>query len=207
MKAALGLHKDCFAAVPSEKDYHDSQLLAEKIANESVCVLRQNKEVIPVSREKISKVLTISLTRNDYVLPDKDLETVDEELRKRGIEVDHLNNPERSVIDEIYEKYDRIFVNTTSVSHANLQLRLTGNQMMFFWHYRFNDLKNKFVFTSFGSPYTLYEQPYLDNLLCVWGISKVSQKAAVRAWLGEIPITGKLPVRKYKKKIKRFEIG
>ena len=76
---------------------------------------------------------------------------------------------------------------------------------MFFWHYKFIDYKNKFVFTSFGTPYTLYDQPYLDNLICVWGISRVAQKAAVKAWLGEIPMNGVLSVRPHKKKIKPFE--
>lgn len=205
MKAALNLHKDCFAPALTGEDLARHQQFAEKIADEAVCVIRENKEVVPVAKEKLQKVLTISMLRNDHVLPDPDLETVDAELRARGIHVDHLRNPERRIISEIYGKYDRIFINIPSLSHANLSLQLTGNQMMFFWHYRFNDLKNKFVFTSFGTPYTLYYQPYLDNLICVWGISQVSQKAAVRAWLGEIPMNGKMPVRPHKTRIKRYE--
>lgn len=205
LKAALGLYKDCFAPVPAEEEYARHQQLAEKYAEESVCLLRENKAVIPVKKENIKKVLTISLIRQGNMIPNLELETVDEELRKRGIEVDHMRDPERDIIPEIYEKYDRIFVNTCSLSHANLQLRLTGAPSMFFWHYKFIDYKNKFVFTSFGTPYTLYDQPYLDNLICVWGISRVAQKAAVKAWLGEIPMNGVLPVRPHKKKIKPFE--
>lgn len=205
MKAALGLHKDCFGAVPSDEEYAEHEALAEKYAEEAVCVLRENKAVIPIAKEKIRKVLTISLVRQGNMLLNLDFATVDEELRKRGLQVDHMNNPDRAIIPEIYEKYDRIFVNTCSLSHANLQLRLTGEPSMFFWHYKFIDFKDKFVFTSFGTPYTLYDQPYLDNLICVWGISEVSQKAAVKAWLGEIPMDAKCPVRPYRKKIKPFE--
>lgn len=205
MKAALGLHKDCFGTVPSDEEYAEHEALAEKYAAESVCVLRENKAVVPVKKEEIRKVLTISLVRQGNMIPNLDFETVDEELRKRGLEVDHMNNPDRAVIPEIYEKYDRIFVNTCSLSHANLQLRLTGEPSMFFWHYKFIDYKDKFVFTSFGTPYTLYDQPYLDNLICVWGITKVAQKAAVKAWLGEIPMDAKCPVRPHRKKIKPFE--
>ncbi len=205
LKAALGLHKDCFAPVPSDEEYAANQALADRYAGEAVCCLRENKSVVPVKKEGLKKVLTISLVREGNMLGDLDLEIVDEELRKRGIEVDHLRNPHRDIIPEIYEKYDRIFVNTSSLSHANLQLKLTGPVSMFFWHYKFIDLKDKFVFTSFGTPYTLYDQPYLDNLICVWGISEASQRAAVKAWLGEIPMNGVLPVRPYKKKIKPIE--
>ena len=205
LKAALGLHKDCFGAVPSEEEYAAHKALAEKYADEAVCLLRENKAVIPVKKEDIKKVLTISLVRKGNMIPNLEFETVDEELRKRGIEVDHLRDPSRDIIPEIYEKYDRIFVNMCSLSHANLPLRLAGEPSMFFWHYKFIDFKDKFVFTSFGTPYTLYDQPYLDNLICVWGITEASQKAAVKAWLGEIPMDAKLPVRPYCKKVKPFE--
>ena len=205
LKAALGLYKDCSGPVPSEEEYATHKSLAEKYAEESVCVLRENRDVVPVGKEKLKKVLTISLVRQGNLIPNLDFEIVDEELRKRGIEVDHLRDPDRAVIPEIYEKYDRIFVNTCSLSHANMQLRLTGAPSMFFWHYKFIDYSGKFVFTSFGTPYTLYDQPYLDNLICVWGITEVAQKAAVKAWLGEITMNGVLPVRPHKKKIKPFE--
>lgn len=205
MKARLGLHRDCFGVVPSEEEYAAHGLLAQKIADEAVCILRENPEVVPVKKEKLHKVLTISLIRQGNLIPGMELATVDEELRKRGIEVDHLDNPSRDIIPEIYEKYDRIFVNTASLSHANLQLKLTGEPSMFFWHYKFIDYAGKFVFTSFGTPYTLYDQPYLDNFICVWGFTQVCQRAAVKAWLGEIPMSGKLPVRPYKKKIRAIE--
>lgn len=205
MKARLGLYKDCFGPVPTAEDYDRHQQLAQKYADESICVLRANEKAVPVKKEKLKKVLTISLVRQGNCIPGLDFETVDEELRKRGIEVDHLLNPDREMIPEIYGKYDRIFVNTSSLSHANLQLRLTGEPSMFFWHYKFIDYPDKFVFTSFGTPYTLYDQPYLDNLICVWGITQVAQKAAVKAWLGEIPMSGVLPVRPHKKQIRRIE--
>ncbi|MCB0025345.1 MAG: hypothetical protein KDD91_20075, partial [Caldilinea sp.] len=49
-------------------------------------------------------------------------------------------------------------------------------------------------YTSFGSPYLLYELPALPNLLCAYGDAQVSQRAAVRVWLGELPAQGVLPV-------------
>jgi hexosaminidase len=50
------------------------------------------------------------------------------------------------------------------------------------------------VVVSFGSPYLLSAFPNVPAYLLAWGGQDVSQRAAARALLGEIPITGKLPV-------------
>ena len=75
MKAALGLHKDCFGTVPSDEEYAEHEALAEKYAAESVCVLRENKAAVPVKKEEIRKVLTISLVRQGNMIPNLDFET------------------------------------------------------------------------------------------------------------------------------------
>jgi hypothetical protein len=51
------------------------------------------------------------------------------------------------------------------------------------------------LYTSFGSPYVLHEMPHLPNLLAAYGSSAVSQRAAVKVWLGEIEAQGDCPVR------------
>ncbi len=50
-------------------------------------------------------------------------------------------------------------------------------------------------FTSFGNPYVLHEMPHLPNLLAAYGNSAVSQRAAVKVWLGEIEAQGDCPVK------------
>jgi beta-N-acetylhexosaminidase len=47
---------------------------------------------------------------------------------------------------------------------------------------------------SFGSPYVLQAFPSLPTYLVAWSGVDVSQRAAARALLGEIPIAGRLPV-------------
>ena len=49
--------------------------------------------------------------------------------------------------------------------------------------------------TAFGTPYVLHEMPHLPNLLATYSESAVSQRAAVKAWLGEIEVQGDCPVR------------
>lgn len=47
---------------------------------------------------------------------------------------------------------------------------------------------------SFGDPYLLGQLPHTCTYLLAWSDAPVSQHAAARALLGEIPITGRLPI-------------
>jgi beta-N-acetylhexosaminidase len=50
------------------------------------------------------------------------------------------------------------------------------------------------VVTTFGNPYVLTQFPNISTYVLAWGQIEVSQRAAARALLGEIAITGKLPI-------------
>jgi beta-N-acetylhexosaminidase len=50
------------------------------------------------------------------------------------------------------------------------------------------------VVTTFGNPYVLTQFPDVSTYVLAWGQTEVSQRAAARALLGEIPIGGKLPI-------------
>jgi beta-N-acetylhexosaminidase len=51
------------------------------------------------------------------------------------------------------------------------------------------------VVTSFGSPYVLSQLQRAGTRVLAWGGEDVSQRAAVRALMGEIDVTGRLPIR------------
>jgi beta-N-acetylhexosaminidase len=50
------------------------------------------------------------------------------------------------------------------------------------------------VLTSFGSPYVLSQLERVGTRVLAWGGEDVSQRATVRALMGEIPVTGRLPI-------------
>ena len=50
------------------------------------------------------------------------------------------------------------------------------------------------VVISFGSPYLLSFFPSIPTYVVAWGGAQVSQRAAARGLLGELPITGTLPI-------------
>ncbi|MFW6330929.1 MAG: hypothetical protein ACOC3J_04315, partial [Gemmatimonadota bacterium] len=47
---------------------------------------------------------------------------------------------------------------------------------------------------SFGDPYLLRQLPDVGTYLLAWSRAEVSQEATARALLGEIPVTGRLPI-------------
>jgi beta-N-acetylhexosaminidase len=50
------------------------------------------------------------------------------------------------------------------------------------------------LFVSFGSPYAIWEFPWVHNFVCGYSRTDNVQKAYARALLGEIPFQGQLPV-------------
>jgi hypothetical protein len=120
---------------------------------------------------------------------------VDEELRKRGLLVDHLPGMSHADLIARAGEYDAVFVNVVMYPHARIgTIRLTGEVAMPFWEAFWVD-HPRVIFTAFGSPYLLYELPHLPNLWAAYGNSPASQTAAVKAWLGEIEPRGNCPVK------------
>ena len=206
LKASLNLFKDPFGDDFNPGEFEQCKNVIEEVSNKSVTVLRQAKlGQLPVSPEKHPKVLTVSLIRHNNKLPNCELELVDKELKARGFEVDHLTNPTDKQLLDALKVYDRIFINLTTQNHGGMQLRLAGKPALAFWHSFFTHAPEKVVYTSFGSPYVLYDHPFFENCTCVWGCYQACQRSAVKYWCGEIQADGVLPVRPHKTKIKRWE--
>jgi beta-N-acetylhexosaminidase len=195
MKARLNLH--CLVEEPelSDAELKEHQLAAQALADRSITLLRANQNT-PVNLRPGDRVLTITLTY-DNGRPDIErwLPEIDTALRDRGLLVDHLDNPNSQVLFEKGAEYAMIFTNVVIYPHALFgTVRMTGSMMDFFWNGFYANFSNT-VFTSFGSPYLLYEQPHLPNLYLAYGHSQASQRAAVKAWLGEMEATGRCPVK------------
>lgn len=126
--------------------------------------------------------ITIKYPEPKGFLPDE-LDVIDIELEKRGLIVDHMFNPLLREIFDKADKYEKIFVNMFVIPHSRAgTVRLTGETILPFWR-AFWVEHPKAVFTSFGSPYHLYECPHLPNMVLAYGPSECSQKAAVKVLL------------------------
>jgi len=194
MKARIGLHKmePCPKVTPLRKKEFEADAL--RMAQKSIILYRKNTAT-PLHLKPGAKVLTVTLRYDGGNAKFSDpLGTVDEELRARGFRVTHLENPSHVKLKRKARQFDAVFLNFSIAPHALLgAVRVIGSSVMSLWRAFWLECPNA-VFTTFGSPYHIYEFPHLPNYWMVCSQSKVSQRAAVQAWLGECRATAKSPV-------------
>ena len=195
LKARLGLHESVCGPRMKREQLDEHQSLADTVADKSITIIR-NDENIPAKLNRGARILTVTIKYPEpkTFLP-SELQVVDQELERRGFVVDHSLNPSHREILERIDEYERVFLNIFIMPHARPgTVRITGELVSPFWRAFWVD-HPKVIFTSFGSPYHLYEMPHLPNMILTYGPTESSQRAAVKVWLGEMPGQGICPVK------------
>lgn len=166
---------------------------ADEIGERSISIVRNSDNLLPLQLKAGDKVLTVSCDfSGDTRGVVKNLDVVDDELRRRGIEVDHLDNPSGSELAKVAGLYAVVFMNLHVMPKYGTT-RMSGTLTDAFWD-AFWPEHEHVVFTAFGDPYKLYEMPYAPNYVMTYSNTPSSQKAVVRVWLGELDAVGKIPV-------------
>lgn len=198
MKARLGLHRGPFGPKPSDAEKSEYRQAAQVMADKSITVLRSDGRP-PLKLAPGSRVLTVTiapLSSRPGLAPRPELEAFDDELRQRGFQVEHLLNPSDDLLLTKAAEHDTVFLNLMVLPYMVMGTirNLVGHIGQWKWRSLFME-HPRVAFTSFGNPYVLHEMPHLPNLLAAYGSSDVSQRAAVKVWLGEIEPQGDCPVR------------
>jgi beta-N-acetylhexosaminidase len=198
LKARLNLHRDPFGPQPSAADKSRYQQAAQAMAEGSITVLRSDGRP-PIGLEPGCRVSTVTighLSPYSRFRSMPDLDAFDDELRQRGFQVEHLLNPEDDLLVAKAADCDVVFINLLALPYMVLGTirNLAGHLGHWKWRSLFMDHR-QVLYTSFGNPYVLHEMPHLPNLLAAYGDSDVSQRAAVKVWLGAIEGQGSCPVR------------
>lgn len=175
----------------------DIEALGQEIADRSVTVIRNAKGLFPQKDLKPgSKILQVVIQSNIDVGRGRNaMNVVEDELRARGMEVTTMINPKHYEVKDAPEKYDCVLFNIRIdvTNYLGGTLRIGWEQVMTLW--RGYLMKHpKLIFTSFGDPYKLYDYPFAPTYINVYSSSQNSQRAFVKALLGEIEVTGKSPV-------------
>ena len=193
MKERLGLlrGRDVPSISGSELESHKDW--SREVAERSITIVRDAKKTLPLQPKAGAKLLTISITYDATPPKYQDVLIIDEELRTRGFEVDHLVNPSHNEILSNAADYEVIFVNFNVTPHAVKGTIRVCDPIFSFWR-SFWLQHPRVVFTSFGNPYTLYEMPSVPNMINAYSNTPSSQRAAVKAWLGEIAPNAQNPV-------------
>ncbi|MBQ4518012.1 MAG: glycoside hydrolase family 3 protein [Clostridia bacterium] len=169
--------------------------LATEIAEKSLCLVRNYGKEVPLSLKPGDKIFIANIKNIEGGgLPAGSLDFVEEELRNRGFNVVSRDNPHRGDMEEMADAAV-VLVNCkiSSQDYNGGSLRIGWPQIAPFW--RGEVLKHPHViFTSFGDPYKLHDFPFLKTYINTFSFSEYTQKAFVKALLGEIPFQGKSPV-------------
>ncbi len=198
LKARLNLHRDAFGPKPSDADKRSYQQAAQAMADKSITLLRGGDH-LPVDLQAGYRVLTVTIgasSQFNRFMPPRELAAFDEELRTRGFQVEHLLNPDDEELLAKASEADVVFMNLLMLPYMVLgtMQNLVGHLGRWRWRSLFID-HPQVCHTAFGNPYVLHEMPHLPNLLAAFGDSEVSQRAAVKVWLGEINAQGECPVK------------
>lgn len=197
MKEQAGVLDGNAAAAPDPG--LDIKRIGQKIAEKSIKIVRNAKNVLPVKLEAGDKVLVINIQRVEearVISPFvRYMDTFEEELRGRGLIVESVTNPGHTMVKEKMQDAKTVFVNCKIGVHDYLggSLRIAWPNIMLFWRgFLFNH--PSVVFTSFGDPYKLHDFPYLYTYVNAFSSAESTQRAAVQVLLGEKPCVAKNPV-------------
>lgn len=171
--------------------------LAQTIADRGVVLARDSAQLVPLaSAPQPRRVLSITYARR----PDLGAGTsFNAELRRGGLALSaaYVNAdesaPNLAAVLSAADSADIVLLG----SYVNISSTTATASAPPAFSELVSELRRRarsVVFVAFGSPYAIAQAPGHASYLIAWGGSPVSQRAAARALLGEIPITGTLPI-------------
>ncbi|MGH9935349.1 MAG: glycoside hydrolase family 3 protein, partial [Blastocatellia bacterium] len=197
-KAALGLHIKRQVdlgevdRVVSNPRFNE---IAQRIADHSITLARDERKLLPLDPK--ARLLNITFTDEE----DRAITKVFvDELRSRVAQVESLLLDHRSTESDVSRLLARLDENKFDAVIFSVAVRARsgkGSVALPPTGKRLSDelIKRKppLIVISFGNPYLLAEMPEAPAYLLAYSPFAVSQRAAVKAALGEIEINGKLP--------------
>ncbi len=199
LKAKIGLHKkmtgeekekrlDIFKASPFKKD-------AIELAEKSITLISDSKNIIPLKLKRGAKIASVLITNREEEF---NASVFNKYFTKAGYEVIPFINPDAEMM------YDR-------VANKEFDLVITGLFFPIQWGWSAPRMHGPYVrslmsgyyiahpgvrsiFVSFDSPSRVFEIAAMDPFFATYGASPSAQEAVAKAILGEIAVTGKVPI-------------
>jgi len=161
--------------------------IAQEIADRSITLVRNDNESVPLGRRRLLSIAFTDEANRAVAGP------FIEELRRGGAEVESTVLDNRSTAVELEYVRARLAETVDPVIYSlfvpgplpPLALRLAE---------QISKIRPPAVVISFGNPYLLTAIPKGPAYIAAYGPHPVSQRAAARAMLGNIDISGRLPV-------------
>lgn len=169
--------------------------VAREVAERSLTLVRDERGLIPFGPDA-RRVLVVTYAEIDDPLAGRIFE---QQLEQAGAEVEAVRVDNRTTPaewEELRARADGVDRVVASMYEAPRESRGTigveGGIAAFVEE--LSAAGAPIVAVSFGNPYLLSGFPSVPAYLLAWSGAEVSQRAAARALMGEIPITGTLPI-------------
>jgi beta-N-acetylhexosaminidase len=201
LKARLGLTRSRLVPLDSVRAVVGDSAhvaLAQRVANRGLVLAKDSLGLVPLGSGLLGgkgRVLSITYARRSDLGAGLHF---DAELRRAlRVRTAYVNaDEERPDVAEILAAADSVdlvmlgsYVNVTAATSSAAPpaafVSLTRELLA---------RNARVLLVSFGSPYILQYVPAVSAYLVAWGGSVVSQRAAARALVGEVPITGRMPI-------------
>jgi beta-N-acetylhexosaminidase len=207
LKARLGLHK-ADKVVPAEEEaakvyepgiHRDEALEAARL---SITLTHDLEGTLPLDASTVRRVLINLLNEEQFWGADgiklfgnrvKKLHCADE-LRRRGIDVDVVEDPGEGETIQAMDRYDAIIYMFNTGPQASRCSISPCRQALRDIDWRVINSDKPVVFVALRSPYIRYYLPGIPNLICTYGNSEAQQVALAEAVMGEVEFQGKAPV-------------
>ena len=196
-KAGLHLSKETnFKTIQRNLNVYASRLIAERIASQSITLVTNEHDLIPISIAGDEKLFVIDVRgkkyNHDQSIATKTLVKIG--LPMESIIIDESDSTEylQLLANQIPEN-SQIIINTFSIPREYKgTVYLTDAQTQFVK--LLMERSNRIILISYGNPYLIRDFPDIQSYLCAWNDQSNMQEAAAKALLGQIGVSGKLPV-------------
>lgn len=197
-KHELGLFENRFTATDAIWDrisVKKNQLEANRIARESITLLRNTGNVIPVSPGKFPRLMVLTISDDESGTAGR---TLARELRKyhpdvqSGLFDGRTSSEEQSSLLKKAERADLILVASNVFVRMEGKIGFSKEQSAFASELAM--LKKPIAVISFGSPYILNEFPSADVHVCAWSTASEQVIQTVPGLFGAAAVSGKLPI-------------
>ena len=175
---------------------YKNKLAAQKIANESITIVKNENNLIPLNVKKYEKITHIMLSMDDGVKSRFKSHAKDINLTHGNVNEIIVNDKlSKLQIKDISKKLrgsDLVVISMLvriKMDKGISTIDKTHNELI----EKIHKMKIPILGISFGSPY-LPDYSKLNTYICAYGYGNVSIKAATNCIFGRIDINGKLPV-------------
>jgi beta-N-acetylhexosaminidase len=206
-KARLGLHRTRAVNLESATllvGGRKHEAVAQAVSDRAITLIKDERAMVPLTTPRTASVMYLSVL--DYpsgwriAAPSR---TMIPELRARwaateAFEISDRTTPtELEMVRALAAKFDAvvagIYVRASSGS-GRLDLAPQLEQFLKDIARATERRKQPFVSVLFGNPYTAMGMPEAPAVMLTYDFSDASERAAIKALAGEIPIGGKLPI-------------